>query len=65
MTFQLVELEMKRIPGAKIYLQGDRPADDAGWNYREKLMRGEPNMTEFNLVNWAGGGHLNFTPMAP
>ena len=64
MAFQLVEHELKRIPGAKIFLHGDRPADDAGWNYREKLMRGEPNMTEFNLVNWAGGGHLNFTPMA-
>lgn len=64
MTWQMVQGALTSVPGARAFLQGDRPADDAGWNYRVKLMRGEPNMTEFNLVNWAGGGHLNFTPMA-
>src|SRR3546814_3146664 len=28
-------------------------------------MRGEPNMTEFSIMNWiGGGGHVNFSPIS-
>lgn len=64
MSWKLVQATLGSIPGAKAYLQGDRDGD-IGFDYRVKLMRGEPNMTEFNMVNWDGGGHLNFTPIAP
>ena len=64
-TWKIVEKALLSIPGARMFLQGDRSPDDASWNYREKLMRGEPNMTEFGIVNWGGGGHLNLTPIAP
>lgn len=52
------------IPGTRFFLKGDR-AGDPGWEYREMLMRGVPNMGEFGLLNFAGRGHLNFTPIAP
>ncbi|HIF17513.1 MAG TPA: oxidoreductase, partial [Cycloclasticus sp.] len=36
-----------------------------GWDYRVELMRGKPNMTEFSLLNWVGGGgHINFSPIS-
>ena len=63
--WNMIRPALLSVPGAKAYLQGDRPTDDAGWNYREKLMRGEPNMTEFGIVNWRGGGHINLSPMGP
>ncbi|MCG2635031.1 MAG: FAD-binding oxidoreductase [Gammaproteobacteria bacterium] len=54
-----------KIPGAKFYTGDDRPGD-VSWEYRKKLMRGEPNLTEFNLMNWVGGGgHVNFSPISP
>lgn len=65
LTWNYVREQLATIPGARVFLHGDRAPDDAGWIYREKLMRGEPNMTEFNIVNWGGGGHHNFTPLAP
>ncbi|MEC9342022.1 MAG: FAD-binding oxidoreductase [Pseudomonadota bacterium] len=52
-----------QIKGARHFLE--RPPEDVGWAYRHKLMQGIPNMTEFNIVNWRGGGHINFTPIAP
>ena len=63
MTFQMIQGAMTSIPGARVFLEGDR--DDPGFIYRANLMRGIPNMTEFNLVNWDGGGHLNFSPIGP
>lgn len=62
--WEIVEASFSRIPGVKLYAKGDR-AGDPGWEYREKLMRGVPNLTEFGIVNWEGGGHVNFTPVAP
>ena len=53
------------IPGAKMYLEEDRKGDGA-FVYRAELMRGVPNMTEFGIVNWTGGGaHLDFSPVLP
>jgi 4-cresol dehydrogenase (hydroxylating) flavoprotein subunit len=62
-SWEIVRGSFSRIPGAHAYSTGERT--DAGWEYREKLMRGVPSMTEFGIVNWAGGGHINFTPVAP
>lgn len=62
-TWKVLESAFRSIPGAKIYL--DRKNDPA-WDYRVKLMRGIPNMTEFGLMNWVGGGgHINFSPISP
>ncbi|MEC9340368.1 MAG: FAD-binding oxidoreductase [Pseudomonadota bacterium] len=52
-----------QIEGARYFL--DRPEDDVSWQYRNELMQGIPNMSEFALVNWRGGGHINFSPIAP
>ena len=63
MTWQMLSGAMQSIPNNKVFLRGDR--DDVAFKYRDNLMHGIPSMTEFNLVNWAGGGHLNFSPIAP
>ena len=54
-NWKVLEEAFRSIPGAKFYFEGDRPNDPA-WRYRVKLMRGEPNMTEFSLMNWVGSG---------
>jgi 4-cresol dehydrogenase (hydroxylating) len=61
-TWKVIEAAFRQIPGAKFYF--DRK-DDPAWEYRAKLMRGVPNMTEFSIMNWVGGGgHINFSPMS-
>lgn len=61
-NWKIVEEALMSIPGAKLYL--DRENDPA-WDYRVRLMRGEPNMTEFSIMNWiGGGGHVNFSPIS-
>ncbi|MCG2635030.1 MAG: FAD-binding oxidoreductase [Gammaproteobacteria bacterium] len=62
--WQVIEESFSQVKGARIYLADDR-AGDPGWEYRKKLMRGQPNMTEFSLLNWTGGGHVDFSPVAP
>lgn len=40
--------------------------DDPIFSYRSKLMKGEPNLQEFSLYNWkGGGGSMWFAPVAP
>jgi 4-cresol dehydrogenase (hydroxylating) len=64
-TYALIRDVFSKIPGAKFYSGDDRP-DDPSWAYRKKLMIGEPNMSEFNMLNWVpGGGHLGFSPCIP
>lgn len=64
-NLELIRDTFSQIPGARFYLESDRPKD-AALQYRANLMRGIPNMTEFGLVNWyGGGGHIDFSPMAP
>lgn len=54
-----------KVKGAKFYTADDRKGDPA-FEYRAKLMRGEPNMTEFGVLNWTGGGgHVAFSPILP
>lgn len=61
-NWKMVEDALLSIPGAKVYFERE---NDPAWNYREKLMRGEPNMTEFSIMNWiGGGGHVNFSPIS-
>jgi 4-cresol dehydrogenase (hydroxylating) len=64
-NWKLVEATFQKIKGAKIILAEDRKGDPS-FDYRARLMRGEPNLTEFSLLNWVGGGgHINFSPISP
>ena len=64
-VWKIIEGAFSNIPGAKFYFDDDRRGDPA-WDYRVELMRGKPNMTEFGLMNWVGGGgHINFSPISP
>lgn len=65
-TFKVVREALGSIPGARFYFDGDRKGDPS-WDYRVKLMRGIPNMTEFNMTNWVGGSgaHVDFSPISP
>ncbi len=64
-NWKVLEEAFRSIPGARFFFAGDRP-NDAAWNYRVKLMRGIPNMTEFSLMNWVGSGaHIDFSPRSP
>jgi len=54
-----------QIPGAKFFsrkFDKNTPIEDM----RDKLQAGIPNMQEFGLVNWrGGGGHIDFAPISP
>ena len=64
-NLEVVRDALVSIPGAKIYFDEDRVGDMA-WDYRKQLMRGIPNMTEYNLMNWIpNGGHMDFSPISP
>ena len=64
-NWEIIRDSFSRIPGAKFYAADDRKGD-AAFDYRAKLMRGIPNMTEFGLLNWVGAGsHIDFSPMSP
>jgi len=53
------------IKGARFF-DAEQRKGDVAFDYRAKLMRGEPNMTEFSVLNWTGGGgHLGFAPISP
>src|SRR3546814_3066133 len=61
-NWKLIEEAFSNIPGAKFHFARE---NDPAWDYRVKLMRGEPNMTEFSIMNWiGGGGHVNFSPIS-
>ncbi len=54
------------IPGAKFYFPEDRRNKHDILLHRAQTMRGVPKLTEFNLVNWnGGGGHVGFSPVSP
>ena len=64
-NWKILEGAFASIPGAKFYFEGERPNDPA-WDYRAKLMRGIPSMTEFSIMNWVGSGaHIDFVPRSP
>jgi 4-cresol dehydrogenase (hydroxylating) flavoprotein subunit len=62
-TWKVIEAAFRKIPGTRFYFERK---NDPSWDYRVKLMRGIPNMTEFSIMNWVGsGGHLDFSPIFP
>ena len=64
-NWKVIKESMSQVPGAKFYFAEDRKGN-AAFDYRAKLMRGIPNMTEFGLLNWLGpGSHVDFSPMSP
>lgn len=64
-NWQVIRDSLEQVPGAKFYFAEDRKGD-AAFDYRAKLMRGVPSMTEFGLLNWVGAGsHIDFSPISP
>ena len=64
-NLKAIQDSLLSIPGAKIWYDEDRIGDVA-WEYRKQLMRGIPNMVEYNLMNWIpNGGHMDFSPISP
>jgi 4-cresol dehydrogenase (hydroxylating) len=64
-NWHIIRDAFSSIKGARFYTEENRKGDP-GFDYRVKLMRGEPNLTEFSLLNWVGGGgHINFSPISP
>ncbi|MDA0824736.1 MAG: FAD-binding oxidoreductase [Proteobacteria bacterium] len=64
-NWKIIRERLAEVPGAKFYFAEDRQ-NDAAFDYRAKLMRGIPNMTEFGLLNWLGpGSHIDFSPISP
>jgi len=54
------------IPGVKFYFPEDRKRSQDILLHRADTMRGIPKLTEFNFLNWAGGGgHIGFSPVSP
>jgi 4-cresol dehydrogenase (hydroxylating) len=55
-----------KVPGAKFYFPEDRKRRPDILIHRAETMRGVPKLTEFNFLNWAGGGgHIGFSPVSP
>ena len=58
-----------KVPGVKFYFPEDRknkanPSDIL--IHRAETMKGVPKLTEFNFLNWnGGGGHVGFSPVSP
>lgn len=54
------------IPGAKFYFPEERKNEFDLLKHRADAMRGVPKLTEFNFLNWnGGGGHIGFSPVSP
>jgi 4-cresol dehydrogenase (hydroxylating) len=55
-----------KVPGARFYFESDRKRRPDILIHRGETMRGIPKLTEFNFLNWdGGGGHIGFSPVAP
>lgn len=58
----MVRDALASVRGVRFYTVDDRPQDPV-FTYRSQLLTGQPNMYEFNLLNWTGGsGHVGFLP---
>lgn len=63
--WEVIRDSFATVKGARFFTADDRKGDVV-FGYRTKLMRGEPNMTEFGILNWMpNGAHLGFSPVAP
>jgi 4-cresol dehydrogenase (hydroxylating) len=55
-----------QVPGAKFYFPEDRTREYDILLHRAETMKGIPKLTEFNFLNWnGGGGHVGFSPVSP
>lgn len=64
-TWEILRDSFATIPGARFFTEADK-GHTASWQYRARLMRGEPNMTEFGTVAWIpNAGHVGFGPVVP
>jgi 4-cresol dehydrogenase (hydroxylating) len=64
-TWPVIRDALGTIKGARFYTAEDRRGH-AAFEYRAKLMRGEPNMTEFGTVAWIpNAAHVGFGPVVP
>ncbi len=64
-TWEVLRDSFATIRGARFF-NAEQKGQTATWQYREKLMRGEPNMSEFGTVAWIpNAGHVGFGPVVP
>lgn len=64
-NWKIVQGAFKGKKGVKFFTEKEL-GDDPIFKYRARLMRGEPNLQEFSLYNWrGGGGSMWFAPVAP
>ncbi len=64
-TWEVLQDSFATIPGARFFTEAEK-GKTASWQYREKLMRGEPNMTEFGTITWIpNAAHVGFGPVVP
>lgn len=64
-TWEVLRDSFATIRGARFFTRAEK-GRTATWTYREKLMRGEPNMSEFGTVAWIpNAGHVGFGPVVP
>ncbi len=55
-----------KVKGAKFYFEEDRKRRPDILIHRGETMKGIPKLTEFNFLNWnGGGGHVGFSPVSP
>lgn len=63
-NWQIVNHFFKQHPKAIIVTE-EQERDNPVFQYRADLMRGKPNLTEFGLYNWrGGGGSMWFAPVS-
>jgi len=64
--WSVIREAFSRIPGAKFYFPEDRTREHDILLHRAETMKGIPKLTEFNFLNWnGGGGHVGFSPVSP
>jgi len=64
-NWRVIQAALGQVRGAKFFFAEDRKGH-AAFDYREKLMRGEPNLTEFGTIAWIpNAGHVGFGPVVP
>jgi 4-cresol dehydrogenase (hydroxylating) len=65
MSWQMIRGAFSRIPGAKFSFK-TFDENNPPQHVHDKLQAGIPNLQEFGMTNWTGGGgHLFFSPISP
>jgi len=64
-TWPIIRDALGAIKGARFFMAEDKKGRPS-FEYRARLMRGVPNMTEFGTVAWIpNAGHVGFGPVVP